>query len=247
MEISIESVFLLGCALFVIYYIISGCRCEYTNVEGFECGSCPWSTAKCPHECPAKSTDKCGYETPLGRTGTGARYECACTGANANFAGGKPVCLDTHSDFNLDIGILDIWVDWRDGSQVRKSYMYNNKKKEWVEHTQVDEVKTQNTVTDIDKLSILTKLRARPYYIQNIELALVSEEGWSIYLKTWNNDKGKHFYFSDRTGDVYCLSVTRLGGSDDDWPHKVTGELGREPAHIQYIGMTNKDGNDPVC
>ncbi len=38
MEISIESVFLLGCALFVIYYIMRGCG---HTIEGYTCGNAP--------------------------------------------------------------------------------------------------------------------------------------------------------------------------------------------------------------
>jgi hypothetical protein len=251
MDISIEFVFLFACALFVLHFIISGCR--YTNVEGYECGSCPLSTAKCPDECSSTLKDKCGV---LG-LGKGAKYECACspTPGGAPYAVGESVCIDTGSEINLDIGILDLSVHHVvTGNHVRKAYMYEQQK--WVEYTWVvdkmghgfnDANKVPNTVTDTDKLSVLNKLFAAPYYIQNIDMTTVSSNAWMVGLKTYNNDTGKHFYFSDRTGDVYCLAVTRWGGSDDDFPHTVRVGDTHLPAHIQYLGLQNKGGNDPFC
>ena len=256
MDISIEFVFLFACALFVLHFIIN--RCGYTNVEGFECGSCPWSTAKCPPECPATSTDKCG----VWDMGTGAKYECTCK--DANYAGGKPVCLDTGSEINLDIGILDLWVNApRNGSRVAKAYMYApDARGKWVEYTKVQVSKlpifgerkykeTNNIVTDQNKLDLLNKLKGDPYYIQNIGILSPNYDSVEVSVKTWNNDKGKHFYFSDRTGDAYCLSVTTDGGVKGDFPHSVKiGQPGNPsdsswPAYIQYLGY--KESNAPFC
>jgi hypothetical protein len=257
MDISIEFVFLFACALFVLHFIMSGCR--YTNVEGYECGSCPWSTAKCPDECISTPTEKCGV---LG-LGKGAKYECAC---KPSYAGGKPVCLDTGSGSNLDIGILDLSAHHVEiGLQVRKAYMYEQQK--WVEYTWVvdrvgshlnDANKVGNTVTDTDKLSVLNKLFGAPYYIQNIDMTTMSNSSWMVGVKTYNHDKGKHFYFSDRTGDVYCLAVTRWGvnspatsssfaslANDENFPHTVGAGETHLPAHIQYLG--HKESNLPSC
>ena len=259
MDISIEFVFLFACALFVLHFIIN--RCGYTNVEGFECGSCPWSTAKCPPECPATSTDKCG----VWDMGTGAKYECTCK--DANYAGGKPVCLDTGSTINLDIGILDLRLEAQEqGSISEKAYMWERQDDapdsgKWVEYTTVLVDKplfgdwkykeTNNIVTDQNKLDLLNKLKGDPYYIQNIGILSPNYDSVEVSVKTWNNDKGKHFYFSDRTGDAYCLSVTTDGGVKGDFPHSVKiGQPGNPsdsswPAYIQYLGY--KESNAPFC
>ena len=267
MDISIELVFLFACALFVLHFIINECRCGYTNVEGFECGSCPWSTAKCPPECTHTSTEKCG----VWGMGSGARYECACP---PSYAGGKPVCLDTGSTINLDIGILDLSVEPTVqvlGSRWRKAYMYQQQNPggpwKWVEYTWIVEQqdgfnwadggrserkkKTKIIVTDNKKLELLSKLFAAPYYIQNIAITTVSIQGWELGVKTWNIDKGKHFYFSDRTGEVYCLSVTSLDTADIfdvDFPHTVGGK-DKDPnqvkAYIQNLGY--KESDIPFC
>lgn len=256
MEISIESVFLFACALFVLHFIISGCG--YTNVEGYRCGFCPISTAKCPPECPATHTDKCG----VWGMGTGAKYQCTCT--DANFAEGKTVCLDTGSEKNLNIGILDLHVDKpNDGSVFEKAYLSklqdadNPNSRAWVERTTVikkkwtlleDEKRTVKTtpVTDTKKLHLLNQLAATPYYIQNIAITVDSSDSFEIGVKTWNKDKGKHFYFSDRKGDVYCLSVTTYGGeSEEEFPHTVGVGNHKMPSYIQYLGY--KESNVPIC
>ena len=254
MDISIELVFLFACALFVLHFIINECRCGYTNVEGFECGSCPWSSAKCPPECPATSTEKCGL---FGLTGHGAKYECACK--DANFAGGAPVCLDTGSSLNLDIGILDLWVDYstRYAKKYKLEEIYpDNPQSVWKEYTMkgatLNPWSDDGIVNDNDKLLLLTKLSQAPYYIQNIAISRTlpppgssvhDKGGHNIGVKTSNNDKGKHFYFSDRTGDAYCLSVTTHGGSEKEFPHKVS--FNSHDSHIQYLGY--KESNVPFC
>ena len=63
-----------------------------------------------------------------------------------------------------------------------------------------------------------------------------------VGVRTANNNKGKHFYFSDRKGKVYCLAVTRLGGLLDT--HTVGGD-GQVPAYIQILGY--KESNMPAC
>ena len=264
MEISIEFVFLFACALFVLHFITSGCR--YTNVEGYECGSCPISTAKCPTECSVTSEGKCGV---LG-LGKGAKYECACP---PSYAGGKTVCLDTGSATNLDIGILDLSVEPTVqvlGSRWRKAYMYQQQNPggpwKWVEYTwlvekmnpfqgldyksETGKKKITSIVTDNEKLELLSKLFHAPYYIQNIEIITVSPKKWEIGVKTWNIDKGKHFYFSDRAGEVYCLSVTSLDTADIfdvDFPHTVGGVELRKTgeAYIQNLGY--KESDIPFC
>lgn len=265
MKLCIESVFLLGCALFIIYYARG---CGHTNVEGFfECGSCPFSTAQCPRECPAKQTDKCGL---LGLTGKGAKYQCECF--DDNYAGGKPVCLDTGSEINLDIGKLDLWVDWVRWGRVGMAYTKEMEDPndpnyyKWVEeesfpknvdkHGHFSTNTEKNIVTDNDKLQLLSKLSGDPYYIENIGIkTLEGGRGWQIGVKTWKNVKGKHFYFSDRTGDAYCLSVTPLGGGDDGsitdkrFTHsmEILDAYNSEtwPAHIQYLG--HKESKVPFC
>ena len=248
MDISIEFVFLFACALFVLHFIISGCG---HTIEGYKCGTCPWSTAKCPPECPATSTDKCG----VWDMGTGAKYECECT--DANYAGGKPVCLDTGSTINLDIGILDLRLEAQEqGSISEKAYMYApDDRGKWVEYTTVlvDKPlfgdwkynKTNNIVTDQNKLDLLNKLKGDPYYIQNIKITRDSRNSWKVGVKTLNNDKGKHFYFSDRTGDAYCLSVTTDGGVKGDFPHTVGIGETPMPVQVQYLGY--KESNKPFC
>jgi hypothetical protein len=283
MDISIEFVFLFACALFVLNFIISGCG--YTNVEGlqdlpessvYECGSCPWSTAKCPDNCRVLKKDKCG----IGGLGRGAKYECSCNAGPADSAILRDKsCVDTGSATNLDIGILDLRVAGPPmGSQIYKSYMHErphqplglnaDEGNKWVEHTTIiedihatdnstwkfREKQIKNIVKDIDKLELLSKLSAKPYYIQNIRVKTGTKDHHpsEIAVKTSNHDEGKHFYFSDREGEVFCLSVQRgdfLPG--EDFPHtvKITsgGVLAEEPIenYIQRLGHTKS--KVPFC
>ena len=98
MQLSIESIFLFGCALFILYYIINGCGC--TNVEGYQCGTCPISTARCPDRCQKIESNN----------------EFFCKGHtekcdDCGFEAGAEVCFDTGARNHLYIGNLNLKIN----------------------------------------------------------------------------------------------------------------------------------------
>ena len=263
MDISIEFVFLFACALLVLHFIISGCR--YTNVEGYQCGTCPISTAKCPNKCK-KIKNNNEYWC------AGHTEECG----DCEFASGEEPCLDTGATKNLYIGNLDLTIN-KDRNNYGTVYEYHGRANEWwvyKSHRRKPSFslfEDQPTkVTDQDKLDTLNKLRSKPYRIDAIGIR-VNDDEFEVGIfpaLEWNRptsetrpekNKSRHLYFSDSDKDVYCLAVPAYSGWDpligitintilqpidfDRLSHRVTYTSNKPK--IQYIGVT--ESVIPTC
>uniref|UniRef100_A0A6C0FI70 Uncharacterized protein n=1 Tax=viral metagenome TaxID=1070528 RepID=A0A6C0FI70_9ZZZZ len=253
MDISIEFVFLFACALFVLHFIISECR--YTNVEGYRCGTCPISTAKCPDKCKTIiKNDEWLHCLPGSHT-----EECG----DCEFASGEEPCLDTGAHENLYIGNLDLEIAGDIGGI---KYKYNDDKK-WYVYTMLVEDEGYGTrtsegfgdpveVTDQDKLNTLKKLNSSPYNVRTIGLFHIPSWGFVrgvVRAAEWvvqTNDTpfdykigvkstghARHLYFSDSAKDAYCLGVPSLSVWDavEEFPHVV--DYNSDKNKLQYIGF----------
>jgi hypothetical protein len=239
--------------LLILYLFMNKCGCR--SVEGYQCGSCPISKAKCPDECPETSSSSCGYDVPLTgwHIGTGAEYQCNCPPSvhSDTFDYLGEVCLDTNSTQNINIGALELSVDWY--NLKGKKYKYDGSN--WTEYkvTGTDVygnwVWTEETLTSENtaetKLNVLKKLADTPYYIQNIGIWSTDKNSVEIGVKGKKGSAGRHFYFSDRTGEVYCLALHN-NNSNDEFPHTVDyDDSVNQNKFIQYLGC--QITSDPAC
>ena len=250
MDISIEFVFLFACALFVLHFIIS----EYGHtIEGYTCGTCPISTAKCPNKCK-KIKPKHEWSCMKGD-----KYECSECGFATDTVP-EEVCLDTGATENLYIGNLDLEID---GDIAAIKYKYNVDENKWYVYTwrwsdngtSLLNRWRHSEVTNTDKLNTLKKLKSSPYYIYNIGLFHISGislpvdwlDGGIIKQNTdlpfdykigvnnkWDTP-ARHYYFSDSARDVYCLGVPLLSvWGAAEFPHVV--DYNSKKNKLQYIG-----------